>query len=97
MNVKVKHECERARERFKALSPARRDAVKQQLAQAAQRRAQAENEARKREKEFEKLKLKLSSLVNDKRREVVCATMQIGKPTAGWRNEVVCHIDRPTD
>ena len=58
--------------------------MKQQLAQAAQRRAQAENEARKREKEFEKLKLKLSSLVNDKRREVVCAAMQIGKPTVGW-------------
>ena len=46
--------------------------------------AQAEDEARKREKEFEKLKLKLSSLVNDKRREVVCAAMQIGKPTVGW-------------
>lgn len=59
-----------------------RDALKTQLAHTGQRRSQAENEARKREKEFEKLKQKLSLLVNDKRREVVCAAMQIGKPTA---------------
>ena len=60
---------------------AERDALRTQLAQAGQRRAQAENESRKREKEFEKLKTKLSALVNDKRREVVCASIQIGKQT----------------
>jgi hypothetical protein len=61
---------------------AERDALKQQLAQSAQRRLQSENESRKREKESERLKEKLSALVNDKRRDVVCGSIQIGKPTA---------------
>lgn len=61
-------------------STAERDALRTQLAQAAQKRVHLENEARKREKEHEKLKAKLSTLVNDRRREVVCASIVVGKP-----------------
>ena len=55
-----------------------RGAPRRELHLASQRRAQLENESRKRELEHDRLKRRLSSLVSDKSREVVCGSIQIG-------------------
>ena len=60
-----------------------RDARKRELHLASQRRAQLENDARKRELEHDRLKRRLSSLVSDKSRDVVCGSIQIRRRRDG--------------